>query len=111
MIESLACGTPVIAFRAGSVEEIVEDGVSGFVVASVREAVEAVGALSRLDRADCRRAFEERFTAERMANDYVRIYREMIARGVRSRRSSRSRSAGPPGLAQAGRPKSDGANH
>jgi hypothetical protein len=98
----------VIAFRAGSVEEIVEDGVSGFVVGSVPEAVEAVGALNRLDRAACRRAFEKRFTATRMAKDYVRIYREVVARGVGGRRAARSRSAGPPGLAQPDRPRSDG---
>ena len=108
MIEALACGTPVIAFRAGSVEEIVEDGVSGFVVASVPEAVEAVGALNRLDRAACRREFEKRFTAARMAKDYVRIYREVVARGVGGRRAARIRPLGPPGLARSDRPKSDG---
>src|SRR5262249_29009253 len=77
MIEALAGGTPGIAFRAGSVEEIVEDGVTGYVVASVPEAVEAVQALGRLDRAACRKAFEKRFTATRMAKDYLRIYREL----------------------------------
>jgi glycosyltransferase involved in cell wall biosynthesis len=92
-IEALACGTPVIAFRAGSVEEIVEDGVSGFVVASVPEAVEAVAALDRLDRAACRQAFEKRFTAARMARDYVRIYREVVARGVGGRRARSGREA------------------
>jgi glycosyltransferase involved in cell wall biosynthesis len=107
-IEALACGTPVIAFRAGSVEEIVEDGVSGFVVASVPEAVEAVAALDRLDRAACRQAFEKRFTAARMARDYVRIYREVVARGVGGRRAIRSRLA-PPGPARPERPRGDGA--
>jgi glycosyltransferase involved in cell wall biosynthesis len=109
MIEALACGTPVIAFRAGSVEEIVDDGVTGFVVASVPEAVEAVGALGRLDRAACRRAFEKRFTATRMAKDYVRIYREVVARGVGGRRAPRSRAAAPPEASRPKRPRANGA--
>src|SRR5262249_12435771 len=108
LIEALACATPVIAFRAGSVEEIVDDGVTGFVVASVPEAVEAVGALDRLNRAACRRAFEKRFTATRMAKDYVRIYREVIARGV-GRRAARARSAAPPEIARPERAKTTGA--
>jgi glycosyltransferase involved in cell wall biosynthesis len=106
MIEALACATPVIAFRAGSVEEIVEDGVSGYVVASVPEAVEAVQALGRLDRAACRRAFEKRFTATRMAKDYLRIYREVIGRGAAGRKSPRTRGTAPPELP---RPRTDGA--
>jgi glycosyltransferase involved in cell wall biosynthesis len=111
MIEALACGTPVIAFRAGSVEEVVDDGVTGFVVASVPEAAEAVAALGRLDRAACRRAFEKRFTATRMAKDYIRLYREVIARGAGGRRH-RARSAAPPELARPERPRADGAkNH
>jgi glycosyltransferase involved in cell wall biosynthesis len=74
MIESLACGTPVIAFRRGSVPEVIEDGVTGAVVTDVPGAVEAVKRISRLDRRACRRAFEERFTAARMAGDYARLY-------------------------------------
>jgi glycosyltransferase involved in cell wall biosynthesis len=109
MIEALACGTPVIAFRAGSVEEVVENGRTGYVVASVPEAVEAVGALGRLDRATCRRAFENRFTATRMAKDYVRIYREVIARGVGGRRAPRNRQPVPPETARLERPRADGA--
>lgn len=71
MIESFACGTPVIAWRHGSVPEVVDDGVSGFVVDNVEQAVAAVEAVARLDRRACRQAFEERFTARRMALDYV----------------------------------------
>ncbi len=74
MIEFMACGTPVIAFSAGSVPEVVEDGVSGFVVTSVEEAVSAVLRLYELDRSTVREAFESRFSVERMARDYLKIY-------------------------------------
>jgi glycosyltransferase involved in cell wall biosynthesis len=78
MIESLACGTPVVAFRNGSVPEIIEDGVTGFVVQSVEEAVEAVRRVRCLDRATCRMAFEQRFDAARMARDYLDVYRRLV---------------------------------
>jgi glycosyltransferase involved in cell wall biosynthesis len=81
MIEAMAAGTPVIAFRRGSVPEVIEDGVSGFVVESVDEAVRCVGRLPALDRRRCREAFERRFTDHRMATDYCRVY-ERIARGA-----------------------------
>ncbi len=71
MIEAMACGTPVIAFRAGSVPEVIEDGVTGFVVSNMAEACEAVKRLPELSRAVIRARFEERFTAGRMAVDYV----------------------------------------
>jgi glycosyltransferase involved in cell wall biosynthesis len=74
MIEALACGTPVIAWRHGSVPEVLEHGVTGFLCDDVASAVRAVHALDKLDRAECRRAFEVRFSAERMAADYVRLY-------------------------------------
>jgi len=74
MIEAMACGTPVIAYRNGSVPEVIDPGVSGFVVSSIDEAVAAVERAAALDRRRCRRRFEERFTAERMANDYLAIY-------------------------------------
>ncbi len=80
MIESMACGTPVVAFRDGSVPEVVEDGVTGFVVDSIEDAVLATAAACMLSRERCREAFEERFLARRMALDYVRIYREVIDR-------------------------------
>ena len=80
MIEALASGTPVIAFPRGSVPEIIEDGVTGFLVEGIDAAARAAVRASQLRREDCRRAFEERFTAERMARDYVAVYRDLIAR-------------------------------
>jgi glycosyltransferase involved in cell wall biosynthesis len=79
MIEAMACGTPVIAWKRGSVPEIVEDGVTGFVVSSEAEAVEALARIGQLDRRQVRRRFEERFTAERMARDYLAIYQRLLA--------------------------------
>jgi glycosyltransferase involved in cell wall biosynthesis len=78
MIEALACGTPVIAFRGGSVDEIIEDGVTGFIVESIDEAVEAVERIPSIDRRECRAVFEERFSARRMCNDYLRVYERVI---------------------------------
>ena len=77
MIEAMSCGTPVIAWPNGSVPEIVEHGVTGLIVRSVEEAVRAVNEVSRLDRAAVRRRFEERFSASRMARDYLAIYRSL----------------------------------
>jgi glycosyltransferase involved in cell wall biosynthesis len=77
MIEAMACGCPVIAFRRGSVPEVVEHGHTGFIVDDVASAVAAVGRLGELDRAAVRRRFEERWTARRMAEDYVRIYERL----------------------------------
>jgi glycosyltransferase involved in cell wall biosynthesis len=74
MIESLACGTPVIAFRHGSVPEIVEDGVTGFVVNDVEAAAACVKRIPRLSRARCRESFVERFSVRRMCDEYVKIY-------------------------------------
>jgi glycosyltransferase involved in cell wall biosynthesis len=78
MIEALACGTPVVAYRKGSVPEVVRDGVTGFVVDGVDEAVEAVGRVHELSRAACRREFEERFGVERMAQGYREVYRRLV---------------------------------
>jgi glycosyltransferase involved in cell wall biosynthesis len=75
MIEAMACGTPVIAFRCGAVPEIIAHGVSGFIVDSVHEAVLAVPLALALDRAQVRAAFEHQFTVDRMAEDYVAIFR------------------------------------
>jgi len=77
LIESLACGVPVIAFPRGSVPEIVEDGVSGFLVNSVDEAVSAIKNIDVIDRRKCREAFELRFSAKRMAQDYLNIYQRI----------------------------------
>ncbi|HEX6959846.1 MAG TPA: glycosyltransferase family 4 protein [Ferrovibrio sp.] len=78
MIEAMACGTPVIAFNRGSVPEIVEQGVTGFIVENVDEAVAALGQLGKLHSECIRAEFERRFTARRMAKDYVALYEELL---------------------------------
>jgi glycosyltransferase involved in cell wall biosynthesis len=78
MIEAMSCGTPVIAFRRGSVPEIIEDGVSGFIVEDIEQATRAVSQIGALSRNEVRRCFERRFTVERMAADYVSIYCSLI---------------------------------
>jgi glycosyltransferase involved in cell wall biosynthesis len=77
MIESLACGTPVVAIRGGSVQEVLEHGVSGFICDNLDEAIDATRRIHTLDRRACRRAFERRFSATRMAEEYVRLYRRL----------------------------------
>jgi glycosyltransferase involved in cell wall biosynthesis len=78
MIEAMACGTPVLAFRNGSVPEIIEDGATGRIVRSMDEAMLALPEVIALDRRTVRRRFEERFTAARMAKDYVNVYRKLL---------------------------------
>lgn len=78
MIEALSCGTPVIAFRGGSVDEVIEDGVTGFIVENMDEAVEAVERIPSIDRRACRARFERRFSATRMCDDYLRVYERVI---------------------------------
>lgn len=78
MIEAMACGTPVIAFPCGSVPEVIDNGVSGFIVDSIDEAVRMVGKLPELDRATVRATFEARFTSNRMATDYLELYRRQL---------------------------------
>ncbi|MGR4930899.1 glycosyltransferase family 4 protein [Bradyrhizobium canariense] len=80
MIEAMACGTPVIAYRSGSVPEVVEDGVTGFIVDGEEQAIRAVKELGRLDRRVVRARFEERFAASRMAKEYDARYRDLVAR-------------------------------
>jgi glycosyltransferase involved in cell wall biosynthesis len=77
MIEAMACGTPVLAFRHGSVPEIIDPGVTGQIVDSVDEAIRLLPEVIRLDRHAVRRRFEERFSSSRMANDYVEVYRKI----------------------------------
>ena len=77
VIEAFACGTPVLAYRNGSVPEIVDDGITGFIVSNQDEAFAAADRLGELDRGSCRRVFEQRFAAKRMANDYLAIYRRL----------------------------------
>jgi glycosyltransferase involved in cell wall biosynthesis len=77
MIESMACGTPIIAFPCGSVPEVITDGVCGFIVKDMDEAVAAVGRIDDIDRRKCRQYFERHFTDTRMASDYVKIYEKL----------------------------------
>lgn len=88
MIESMACGTPTIAFRRGSVPELISEGTSGLIVDNMEEAVSAVAKVASMDRSACRDDFEARFTASRMAKDYVKLYQSIL--------SARSLSANTP---------------
>jgi len=80
MIEAAACGTPVIAYDAGSVSEIVEDGVTGFIVSDENSAIKALEKIPTLDRRRIRQRFEERFTSRRMAQDYLAVYAALMER-------------------------------
>jgi len=88
MIEAMACGTPVLAFRSGSVEEVIDQGVTGSVVDSVDQAVVALRQTVALDRRRVRRRFEERFSVQRMAKDYVRTYRSLLKASSRLEREA-----------------------
>ena len=79
MIESLACGTPVVAIRGGSVPEVIDHGVTGFICDNLDEAIAATRRVHTLDRRACRRTFERRFSATRMAEEYVQLYRRLAA--------------------------------
>lgn len=79
VVEALACGTPVIASRRGSMPELIEHGVTGFLVDNVDEAVEAIGRIGELDRAACRASVAARFTVDRMADRYWQLYRSLLA--------------------------------
>jgi glycosyltransferase involved in cell wall biosynthesis len=79
MIEAMACGTPVLAFRCGSVPEVVDDGTTGIIVDTEEEAIRALARVVSLDRHKVRRQFERRFTAERMASNYVRLYQTLLS--------------------------------
>jgi len=86
LIESMACGTPVVAFRRGSMPELVRHGETGYLVDDVEGAVEAVSAVRTIDRAACRADVEQRFTSTRMARDYIRVYEQILSRGARNDR-------------------------
>ena len=100
MIEAMACGTPVIAWDRGSVPEVIEPGVTGFIVRSEREALAAIEQVGRLDRRAVRAAFERRFTARHMAEAYLEVYRSLLAtprmvgRGRGAARATRDTRAG-----------------
>ena len=80
VVEAMACGTPVIAFNRGSMPELIEDGVTGFLVDTVDQAVEAVGRVGGLDRAACRARVAQRFSVDRMADRYLALYRDILGR-------------------------------
>jgi glycosyltransferase involved in cell wall biosynthesis len=82
MIEAMACGTPVVAMKGGSVPEIIDHGVTGFCVDTLDAAVDAATRVASIDRAGCRAAFEQRFSAARMASDYIEVYRTLVERGI-----------------------------
>lgn len=91
MIESMACGTPVIAFERGAVPEVMRHGQTGFVVNSVEEAIEAVSKIHEISRLECRQHFERHFTDRQMARGYVAAYQKLIARSHEPARGGRVR--------------------
>jgi glycosyltransferase involved in cell wall biosynthesis len=96
MAESLACGTPVIAYHGGSVGEVIDDGVTGFICDDLDQAVAAVLRVHELSRRTCRRVFEQRFTAARMAGDYLAIYHRLVeSREPRNHREHRHDARDP----------------
>jgi glycosyltransferase involved in cell wall biosynthesis len=84
MIEAMACGTPVLAFRRGSVSEIIDQGLTGAIVDTTSEAVRMLPRVIALDRRAIRRRFEQRFSSARMAKDYVAVYRSLLKRPTMS---------------------------
>jgi glycosyltransferase involved in cell wall biosynthesis len=97
MIEAMACGTPVIAWRCGSVPEVIDEGVSGTICDTIDQAVAAVQQIDRFDRHTCRQQFQRRFRAARMAEDYVQIYERLVERSPRKPRDNYGRDHPRPG--------------
>ena len=95
LIEALACGTPVLAYRRGSIPEIIEDGVTGFVCEGLDEMTAAIQRIPEIDRGRCRSTFEQRFTVKRMAQDYVRLYERVIGMTYKKEEESTSFSSWP----------------
>ncbi|HVV81668.1 MAG TPA: glycosyltransferase family 4 protein [Kofleriaceae bacterium] len=102
MIEAMACGTPVIAWRNGSVPEVIDDGVTGFLVDDLDAAVDAVARADRLPRPAIREVFERRFTSTRMAADYEAVYRGLITRAGSAESTDGDDRRGPAGLLRPG---------
>jgi glycosyltransferase involved in cell wall biosynthesis len=110
MAEAMACGTPVIAYRRGSVPEIIEEGVTGFIVQDLDEAVRAAERIPTLDRWRCRQRFEERFSAARMARDYLASYQRLVEAALEPRAAViPDMSQAIPQAIRAGRPGGAGA--
>ncbi len=78
VIEAMTCGTPVIATNRGSMAELIDDGVTGFLIDSVDDAVSAIDRIDEIDRATVRRSVADRFTVDRMADDYLALYRRIL---------------------------------
>ena len=108
MIEAMACGTPVIAFRRGSVPEVIDDGVTGFIVDDIEQSLHALDKVLHFDRQRCRRVFEERFSVARMAGDYLKIYERLLEVKNQSRLRRLNRAAKPSELAL---PENGAASH
>jgi glycosyltransferase involved in cell wall biosynthesis len=94
LIEAMACGTPVLAYRQGSIPEIIDHGVTGYICDSMSEMAQAVSGLPLIDRGRCREIFEKRFTVERMVKDYLELYESMAAASHRPRLVAHSRVPG-----------------
>ena len=110
MAEAMACGTPVIAYRRGSVPEIIEEGVTGFIVHDLEEAVRAAERIPTLDRWRCRQRFEERFSAARMARDYLASYQRLVEGALETQAAViPDVSKAIPLATRAGRPRGAGA--
>ncbi|HBQ25870.1 MAG TPA: glycosyl transferase, partial [Syntrophomonas sp.] len=80
VVESMACGTPVIAFRRGSMPEVINDGHTGFLVNNIDEACKKLNLIRELDRKECYRWVKERFSQERMVDDYIALYKQILSR-------------------------------
>lgn len=104
LIESMACGTPVLAMRNGSIPEVVDHGTSGFVGESVSELIESFAQLERLDRRDCRRQVEQRFSIERMADDHERLYEQLASRRPATQASGRTNGHSAPSISRSSIP-------
>jgi glycosyltransferase involved in cell wall biosynthesis len=95
LIEAMACGTPVLAYRRGSIPEVIDHGVTGFVCDNLDEMAEAVPRIPEISRQRCREVFESRFTVERMVRDYVALYERLIATPVRTKPHAHVRAGNP----------------